>query len=123
MSRLLWIALAGALGAVARYRLGDWISERSGGSFPWGTLAINISGSFALGLGFTLMAERFSPHPDVRIALTAGFLGAYTTFSTFAFETQRLAEDGAMGLAAANVAASVVASLAAVWAGTAVARI
>ena len=122
MSRLLWIALAGALGAVARYGASEWIGERTGGSFPWGTLAVNVSGSFALGLGFTLMAERFSPTPS-RLALTVGFLGAYTTFSTFAFETQRLAEDGAMGLAAANVAASVVASLAAVWAGTAVARV
>ncbi len=120
--RLLWIGLAGALGAMARYKLDDWISARSADSFPWGTFAVNVSGSFALGLSFTLLTERFSPHPDLRLALTVGFLGGYTTLSTFALETQRLAEDGALGLALVNVFASIGAALIAVWLGAALAR-
>lgn len=121
--RLLWIGLAGFFGAIARYQLDVWVANRSSGAFPWGTLAVNISGSFALGLLFTLLTERYSPNPEVRFALTTGFLGAYTTFSAFALETQRLAANGDMTLAALNVLASVAGALMAVWAGTAVARV
>jgi len=116
--RTIWVGVAGFFGAIARYALGGFISERVGGAFPWETFVINISGCFALGFIFTLLTERFLPHPTLRIALTVGFLGAYTTFSTFAFETMRLAEDGAVVFAALNLFASVGAGLLAVYAGT-----
>lgn len=116
--RTIWIGLAGFAGAVSRYAVEGWVSARTRGGFPRGTLAVNASGSFLLGFVFALLTERFLPHPTVRAALTIGFLGAYTTFSTFAFETMRLAEDGALLRAAANVAVSVGAALVAVYAGT-----
>jgi fluoride exporter len=116
------IAVAGAFGALARYGLDGWISRRSPTSFPWGTFVVNVTGSFVLGLVFVLTTERFRPDPWLRSAMTIGFLGAYTTFSTFSLETYRLVEDGAYGLALANVAGSVAAGLAAVYAGVVVGR-
>jgi len=116
--RTIWVGVGGFFGAVARYGLGGFLSERAHGAFPWETFIINASGCFALGFVFTLLTERFLPHPTLRIALTVGFLGAYTTFSTFAFETMRLTEDGAMLIAAANIFGSVSAGLLAVYAGT-----
>jgi fluoride exporter len=120
--RITAIAVAGALGALARYALGGWVGRRTGGGFPWGTLVVNISGSLALGFLFTLLTERFLPHPTIRTAATVGFLGAYTTFSTFTFETMRLIEDGAVAQAGANIALSVVAGLVAVYAGIVLGR-
>ena len=116
--RTIWVGIAGFFGAIARYALGGFISDRTRGAFPWETLIINVSGCFALGFLFTLLTERFIPNPTVRVALTVGFLGAYTTFSTFAFETMRLAQDGAMLLASVNIIASVGVGLVAVYAGT-----
>ena len=120
--RLLLVGVAGFFGAITRYAVDQWISERVIGAFPWGTFAINVSGSFLLGALFVLLTERLSPHPNVRFALMTGFLGAYTTFSTFALETRRLAEDGALGLAAVNVVASVTMALVGVWLGMALVR-
>lgn len=121
--RTLVIGAAGFLGAASRYHVEGWVSRRPAGSaFPWGTLVVNVSGSFALGLVATLMAERFLPHPHLRSAVTIGFLGAYTTFSTFAYETLRLGEDGAGGLALLNVALSVGLGLLAAWFGVVAGR-
>lgn len=120
--RTLWIGTAGFAGAIARYGLEGWVSGRTAGAFPWGTLAVNTSGSFLLGLLFTLFAERFLMNPSLRSALTIGFVGAYTTFSTFSLETVRLIEDGASGLALVNVVGSVVLGIAAVYTGTFVGR-
>jgi len=116
------IVVAGAFGALARYGLDGWISRRAPTSFPWGTFAINVTGSFLLGLAFVLMTERFRPDPWLRSAVTIGFLGAYTTFSTFSLETYRLIEDGSYGLAFANVVGSVAAGLTAVYAGVVLGR-
>ena len=122
MPTALAIVVAGAFGALARYGLDGWISRRAPTSFPWGTFAINVTGSFLLGLAFVLMTERFRPDPWLRSAVTIGFLGAYTTFSTFSLETYRLIEDGAYGLALANVVGSVAAGLTAVSAGVVLGR-
>lgn len=119
---VLAVAVAGAAGAVARYGVGVWAAGRIRGDFPLATLLVNITGSFALGLVFTLTTQRLVAHPTLRTAITAGFLGAYTTFSTFSLETFRLLEDGSPALALLNVVFSVAAGLAAVYAGILVAR-
>ena len=116
------IAVAGALGALARYGLDGFVARRTGGAFPWGTFVVNVSGAFALGLVFTLATESWGVAPWLRSGLTIGFLGAYTTFSTLTFETYRLAEDRALGLAAANAAGSIAAGLVAVYLGVVVGR-
>jgi fluoride exporter len=116
------IAVAGALGALARYGLDGLVSRRLPGAFPWGTFMVNISGAFALGFVFTLMTEQLTVAPWLRGAVTIGFLGAYTTFSTLSFETYRLYEDGARGLAAANALGSLAAGLVAVYVGVVLAR-
>jgi len=121
--RTVWIGIAGFLGATFRYQFEGWVSNRWPTAFPWGTFAVNITGCFLLGFSFTLLTERFLPHPDLRTAITIGFIGAYTTFSTFAFETLRLGEDGAVGLALSNVLASVVAGIVAIWLGTVLGRV
>ena len=116
------IAIAGALGALARYGLDGFVSRRMRGAFPWGTFVVNVSGAFVLGLVFTLATERWGLPAWLRSAITIGLLGAYTTFSTLMFETYRLAEDRATGLAFANIAGSCVAGLAAVYLGIVLGR-
>jgi len=111
------IAIAGALGALARYGLEGAVSRRSPGAFPVGTFVVNVTGAFVLGFVFTLMTERLETAPWLRSTVTIGFLGAYTTFSTLAFESYRLGEDGAWALAAANVLGSMAAGLSAVYLG------
>jgi fluoride exporter len=111
------IAVAGALGALARYGLEGLVSRRAPGAFPWGTFAVNISGAFVLGFVFTVMTEQFMVAPWIRGAVTIGFLGAHTTFSTLSFESYRLLEDGAIGIAAANMLGSLAAGLGAVYLG------
>lgn len=121
MSNLAGIALGGALGALARYGLDGVVSRRAGG-FPLGTFVINISGSFVIGFLFTLFADRFQAPAWFRSTLTIGFLGAYTTFSTWSLESYRLLESGSWAAAAANVLGSVAAGLAAVYLGTVLGR-
>jgi CrcB protein len=118
----LLVAVFGAAGAVSRYALDGWIGNSTRGQFPWGTFAINVIGSFALGVLVALTTERLLPHPGWRVAVGIGFLGAFTTFSTYAYETVRLAEDGTIGLALANAIGMVVVGLAAAALGLAVGR-
>ena len=122
MRTIVGIGLAGALGALSRYGLEGLVSERFSGSFPSGTFVINVTGSFLLGFLFVVLTERVAATPALRTSLTVGFVGAYTTFSTFSFETVRLIEDGALRTAAFNVGATVVLGLLAVWAGMTVGR-
>jgi CrcB protein len=114
------IAVAGALGALSRYGVSLLVGARPRGSFPFATFVVNISGSFVLGFIAGAIGARFNPH--LRAALIVGFLGAYTTFSTFSLETVHLIEEGAMWVAAANVLGSVAAGLVAVYLGTLVGR-
>jgi CrcB protein len=116
------IAVAGSLGALARYGLEGFVSRRLPGAFPWGTFAVNISGAFLLGFVFTFLTEQLSVAPWLRAAVTIGFLGAYTTFSTLSFETYRLVEDGALGLAVANAFGSLATGILAVYGGIVVGR-
>lgn len=115
--RVLWVGVAGFFGAVSRYLLDGVVSRATGGTFPWGTWVVNVTGCFLVGLLTTVLTERVLPHPAVRIALTVGFVGAYTTFSTFTYESVRLGQDGALGLALLNVGISLVAGLTATWVG------
>lgn len=115
------IAIAGALGALARWGVGAWFGERFP-SFAWGTLVVNVSGSFVLGLLFALLIERAAGSTTMRLALTTGLLGAYTTFSTFSLETMRMFEEGATGSAFANIGLSLGLGLAAVWLGVSLGR-
>jgi fluoride exporter len=116
------IGIAGALGALARYGLGGLIVSRSARAFPWETFVVNVSGSFVLGFAFTLMTEQLTTGAWLRTAVTVGFVGAYTTFSTLAYETYRLVEDGALALAAANIFGSAAAGLVAVYLGVVAGR-
>lgn len=117
------IGIGGFLGANARYLLGGWIAERYGTSFPYGTMVINVSGSFVIGFFLVLISDRFLIHPNWRLFFAIGFLGAYTTFSTFSFETFALIQQRSFFLAVANMAGSVVLGQLAVVAGMILARL
>jgi CrcB protein len=120
--QLLLVGLGGFAGAVARWLVDGWISERNPSAFPVGTLVVNLTGSFLLGVLFAWVIERNVLPADVRAPVMIGFIGAYTTFSTFMLESWRLVEDGAWALATANLVGSVVLGLVAVVAGLAVGR-
>ena len=120
---MIWyVAVGSAVGGVARYLLGAFIQQRAGPSFPTGTLVVNVSGSFLLGLllRYALGSEAISA--ELRAMLTIGFCGGYTTFSTFSFETAVLLEEGQHARAGLYILASVVLSLVAMWLGFAAAR-
>jgi CrcB protein len=89
-----WVGLGGFLGANARYALGVWITSRAGPSFPWATLLVNVSGSFLIGVTLTLLLERFEADPAWRLFFVIGFLGGYTTFSSYTFEALALFRTG-----------------------------
>jgi CrcB protein len=115
------VAAGGALGAPARYGVA-LLNDITPGSFPWGTFWINVSGSFALGVVMALLLERFPPSRYLRPFVATGFLGAFTTYSTFAVETDLLVNNGYVGVALAYAAASLAAGFTAVWVGLALGR-
>jgi CrcB protein len=115
------VAVGGALGAPARYGLAQAV-HAGAGTFPWATFWTNLSGSFVLGVVVVVVARRFPSDRYLRPFLATGFLGAYTTYSTFAVETVVLARDGHVALACAYAAASLAAGLAAAAAGIALGR-
>ena len=115
---MIWyIAIGSALGGVTRYLLGGLIQRLTGGTFPTGTLLINVTGSFLLGLFYRYASDSAAITPEIRAMLTIGFCGGYTTFSTFSYETVRMLEDGETGRALAYIGLSVGVSLAAVAVG------
>jgi fluoride exporter len=122
MERFLWICLGGALGTGARYLLSGGVLKLLGSSFPYGTLAVNLLGSFLLGglMHVGLTSDAISP--TLRIALATGALGGFTTYSTFSYETMRLLQEGAWLPAALNVALTVTLCLAACFVGFASGR-
>ncbi len=122
MARFLWICLGGAIGTGARYGLSGWVLARAGTAFPLGTLAVNVVGSFLITLIMHLSLATRLVSPTLRLFLTVGIMGGFTTYSTFNYETLRYAEDGAWMFAALNISATVVSCLAAGTAGLALAR-
>lgn len=121
MDRYLIVVLGGGIGALARYIVGALITARMGGRFPLGTVFINITGSFLIGFIMTALTERAAPHPYWRLILVVGFLGGYTTFSSFEWESLGLIRDGARWLGLLNLVGSVVVGYLAVWLGSAIA--
>lgn len=119
---LVLIAVGGAAGAISRYLIQGWVQELMPGRFPWGTFLVNISGSFLLGLVFVLAIEHEIMAPEIRLPLMVGFIGAYTTFSTFMLESWALADEGALLAALANIVVSVVVGMVAVIAGLVLGR-
>jgi fluoride exporter len=111
------VGLGGFIGAIARFWLGAYISNRLGTRFPYGTFVINITGSFLIGLTITLLAERTHWNPNWRYLIPIGFIGAYTTFSTFEYETMRSIQDGEFVIAFLNVSLSLVVGFLSVWGG------
>jgi CrcB protein len=121
MNRLFWICAGGAAGTAARYLIGVWAGQRFGASFPYGTLIVNVSGCFLIALLMHLAMVNGWP-VTVRAALTIGFLGGYTTYSSFNYETMRLMEEGGVAPALANVIVTLICGVAAGWLGLVVAR-
>ncbi|HEY6958690.1 MAG TPA: CrcB family protein [Candidatus Limnocylindria bacterium] len=120
--QLLLIGIGGFVGAVARYLVDGWVTRLTGAGFPWGTLVINVSGSLLIGVLFAASVERATLPAELRGPVMIGFIGAYTTFSTFMFEAWRLFEDGSFVLAALDLGGSVALGLAAVGVGLAIGR-
>lgn len=111
------VAIGGALGSMARYLVGGWFASRFGGSFPYGTFVINVTGSFIIGLFLAFAEERVSLSPYWRLFFAVGFVGGYTTFSTFEYESARLFQAGQTLLGATYLIGSVVTGGVAVVAG------
>ena len=117
LMKYLAVAAGSALGGMLRYFLGSTILARTAAPFPTATFVINITGSFIVGFFLTLVTERLHLSEHLKLAVAVGFVGAYTTFSTFEYETLRLAEEHGFQLALLNVLLSVVVGFAAVWGG------
>lgn len=117
LPQVLVIMLGGSLGALMRYIVSTSITEKIGGSFPYGTLTVNVLGSFVMGFLAMLLVEKMGLDPLLRLGIFVGFLGAFTTFSTFSMETMNLFEQGESLQALINMFISVVLSVLAVWLG------
>ena len=123
MTTLFAIAVGGALGALARYGLSVGVTASLGPNFPFGTLAVNLLGSVAMGICFVLFVERSGVSPELRLVIMTGFLGAFTTFSTFSLETLYLLDAGRLVAGIANVIGSVLLCVVGCWAGIFLARV
>lgn len=123
MTTLLLVGLGGFLGASCRYLVGAWAADRLGIGFPYGTLLINVTGCFAIGLFLTVATDRLVIPPSARLFFAVGFVGAYTTFSTYTFESLALLQARAYLLAAANLIGSVVLGMLAVTLGVILGRL
>jgi CrcB protein len=123
LQKYLLIAFGGALGSMARYWVGSTIAGRMGTKFPYGTFVINITACVIIGFSLTVLAKRADLNPAWRFMVPVGFIGAYSTFSTYEWETLSTIRTGAFLLAALYAVSSLILGLAAVWAGSAIAEI
>lgn len=119
---IVWIGIGGFAGAIARYLIDGFVVQRLAAGYPWGTFVVNATGSFALGFLFVVSQERGILPSEIRGPLLIGFLGAYTTFSTFMLESWRLIDAGAWGAAVINLGGSIVVGMMAVVAGLIIGR-
>jgi CrcB protein len=122
MTQLLMVGAGGAFGAIGRYLLSTWVYSLTGRAFPWGTLAVNLLGSLLMGFLSVWLLERMTVSTEMRALLMVGFLGAFTTFSTFSIETLLLLEQGAVARAGVNIAISVITCIFSAWMGTLIAK-
>lgn len=120
--QLLWLALAGAIGTLARFGVGNLVTRWGGGEFPYGTLVVNLLGCFLFGLVVHLADHRQWLRPEVKQVCLTGFMGAFTTFSTFAAESSHLLREAAWSTAAANVLLQNIGGIACVFLGLAAGR-
>lgn len=123
MTQILFIAIGGAAGALARFWIANTFNSLHDSGFPFATLGVNVIGSFFMGLLYVLITERMHLHADLRYVLMVGFLGAFTTFSTFSIEAVVLLEQGYIGQAAAYVVGSVVLCVLACWSAVCLTRL
>jgi len=123
LQKYLLIAFGGALGSIARYWVGSTIAGRMGTKFPYGTFVINMTACVLIGFSLTLLARRADMNPAWRFLIPVGFIGAYSTFSTYEWETLSTIRSGAFLLAALYAVSSLVLGLAAVWCGSMIAEI
>jgi CrcB protein len=117
------IGIGGALGAIARYQVATMVQARVAAGFPWGTFWVNVSGCLVMGIATTLLTERLVANPQWRLLIPIGFIGAYTTFSTFELELFRANSEGAWLIGGAYLVGSVLAGYGALWLGVIVARL
>ncbi|GIW82772.1 MAG: putative fluoride ion transporter CrcB [Gemmatales bacterium] len=120
--KLAWIALAGAVGTISRYLLSGLAQRILGEGFPWGTLAVNLCGCLLFGFVWGLSERQYLLDPGLRVYILTGFMGAFTTFSTFAFETNEMLQDAEWSIALANLAANNIFGVALILLGLSVAR-
>ena len=123
MGKYFMVGIGGFLGAIARFWLGGYVSAKMGSRFPYGTFVINCTGSFLIGFIVTLLAEKAHWNANWRYLIPIGFIGAYTTFSAFEYETFRVIQDGEMLIAFLNVVLSVIVGFLAVWLGVIAGRL
>ena len=123
MIRYVMIGIGGFLGAIARYEVATRVQARVPAGFPWGTFIVNVSGCLVMGIATTWLAERLIDNPNWRYLIPIGFIGAYTTFSTFELELFRANAEGAWLIGGAYVVGSVVAGYLALWGGIVLARV
>jgi CrcB protein len=122
MNHLVFIAAGGALGSVLRYLVSSGVYHWFGRSFPWGTLSVNVVGSFAIGLLSILLVDKFNVSQEWRLGIVVGVLGGFTTFSAFSWDTLDLMQQGLMHKALFNVLVSVMLCIGAAWLGMLSAR-
>jgi CrcB protein len=123
LQKYLLIAVGGALGSIARYWVGSAIANRMGTKFPYGTFVINVTACVIIGFSLSFMARRANLNPGWRFLIPIGFIGAYSTFSTYEWETLSTIRSGAFAIAALYAVGSLILGLAAVWGGSLLAEI
>ena len=123
MKQLIFIAVAGALGTVSRYGLSQFTHSILGKNFPWGTLVINVAGCFIIGLLATLFADTNAFSKEIQLAATVGFLGAFTTFSAFSYDSYTFFSSGTWEMGLMNIAANIIIGMLAVMGGVGAAKL